>query len=138
MLIFLATLFSGLSSMFRSRVVLELENSALRHQIDVLQRSREQTSQVDATGPSDMGRAVPNLERLAFGLGHRPAGNGRGLTSCLPSPVHRPVNMSLFCLGKSGHLAEGQDSVRREDFARFKRPCSRFFLFPVTTHPFSI
>jgi hypothetical protein len=39
MLIFLTTLFGTLSSMFRSRAVLELENLALRHQIGVLQRS---------------------------------------------------------------------------------------------------
>jgi transposase InsO family protein len=39
MLIFLAALFGALSSMFRSRAVLELENLALRHQIGVLQRS---------------------------------------------------------------------------------------------------
>jgi len=39
MLIFLTTLLGTLSSMFRSRAVLELENVALRHQIGVLQRS---------------------------------------------------------------------------------------------------
>jgi putative transposase len=39
MLIFLTTLLGTLSSMFRSRAVLELENLALRHQIGVLQRS---------------------------------------------------------------------------------------------------
>ena len=39
MLIFLTTLPATLSSIFRSRAVLELENLALRHQIGVLQRS---------------------------------------------------------------------------------------------------
>jgi transposase InsO family protein len=39
MLILLTTLLGTLSSMFRSRAVLELENLALRHQIGVLQRS---------------------------------------------------------------------------------------------------
>jgi hypothetical protein len=39
MLIFLTTLLGTLSSMFRSRAVVELENLALRHQIGVLQRS---------------------------------------------------------------------------------------------------
>ena len=39
MLIFLTTLLGTLSSMFRSRAVLELENLALRHQLGVLQRS---------------------------------------------------------------------------------------------------
>ena len=39
MLIFLATLLATLSSIWRSRAALELENLALRHQISVLQRS---------------------------------------------------------------------------------------------------
>ena len=39
MLIFLATLLATLSSVWRSRAALELENLALRHQIGVLQRS---------------------------------------------------------------------------------------------------
>jgi hypothetical protein len=39
MLISLTTLLSTLCSLFRSRVALELENLALRHQIGVLQRS---------------------------------------------------------------------------------------------------
>src|ERR1700758_5074505 len=39
MLISFATRFATLSSIFRSRAALELENLALRHQIGVLQRS---------------------------------------------------------------------------------------------------
>jgi transposase InsO family protein len=39
MLIFLATLLAALTSIWRSRAALELENLALRHQIGVLQRS---------------------------------------------------------------------------------------------------
>jgi hypothetical protein len=39
MLISLTTLFATLSSIFRSRADLQLENLALRHQIGVLQRS---------------------------------------------------------------------------------------------------
>jgi hypothetical protein len=39
MLISLTTLFATMSSIFRSRAGLELENLALRHQIGVLQRS---------------------------------------------------------------------------------------------------
>jgi putative transposase len=39
MLISLTTLFATLSSIFRSRAALELENLALRHQVGVLQRS---------------------------------------------------------------------------------------------------
>jgi putative transposase len=39
MLIFLTTFFTALSSIFRSRAALQMENLALRHQIGVLQRS---------------------------------------------------------------------------------------------------
>ena len=39
MLIFLKTALAALSSIFRSRAALELENLALRHQIGILQRS---------------------------------------------------------------------------------------------------
>ena len=39
MLIFLKTALATLSSIFRSRAALELENLALRHQIGILQRS---------------------------------------------------------------------------------------------------
>src|SRR5215472_802753 len=39
MLLSLTTLFGPLSSIFRSRAALELENLALRHQIGILQRS---------------------------------------------------------------------------------------------------
>src|SRR5207245_9598777 len=40
MLIYLKTLLATLSSIFRSRAALQLENLALRHQIGVLQRSK--------------------------------------------------------------------------------------------------
>ena len=74
MLISLTTLFTNLSSIFHSRAALQLENLALRHQIGVLQRSVRNR-------PPIMGLAVPHLERLALGAGHRPARNGRGLAS---------------------------------------------------------
>lgn len=48
MLISLTTLFATLSSIFRSRAALELENLALRHQVGVLQRSAPET---DPRGP---------------------------------------------------------------------------------------
>ena len=41
MLILLSALLSALGSMFRSRAALELEHMALRHQIGVLKRLRE-------------------------------------------------------------------------------------------------
>jgi hypothetical protein len=46
MLIFLTTLLGTLSSMFRSRAMLQLENLALRHQISVLQRSARKRPQL--------------------------------------------------------------------------------------------
>ena len=73
MLISLTTLFTNLSSIFHSRAALQLENLALRRQIGVLQRS--------VRNRPIMGLAVPHLERLALGAGHRPARNGRGLAS---------------------------------------------------------
>jgi len=86
MLIFLPTLLSTLSSMLHSRVALEPENLALRHPVAVPQRSARKRPKLT---PADRlyGAAVPPLERLAFGPGHRQARNGRGLASCRPSPV---------------------------------------------------
>ena len=64
MLISLTTLLTTLCSLFRSRVALELENLALRHQIGVLQRSarkRPRLTPVDRnSGATSQGtRAVP-------------------------------------------------------------------------------
>ena len=87
MLILLTTLLGTLSSMFRSRAMLELENLALRHQVGVAAAVREKTPEIDPGGPPFMGRAVPPVARLAFGSGHRQARNGRGLASCWLSPV---------------------------------------------------
>ena len=77
MLIVLTTLLGTLSSLFRSRAVLALENLALRHQIGAAALG-EKTLQDDPSGSPVVGLAVP-LERLAFGRGHRQARNGRGL-----------------------------------------------------------
>ena len=48
MLIFLTTLAATLSSIFRSRAALQLENLALRHQIGVLQRSARKRPKLTA------------------------------------------------------------------------------------------
>jgi len=40
---------------------------------------RKKSPKIDSSGPPIMGLAVPHLERLALGAGHRPARNGRGL-----------------------------------------------------------
>jgi len=76
MLISLTTFFTILSSIFRSRAALQLENLALRHQIGVLQRFCEKTSKIDPRGPTVVGLAVSPLARLALGTGHRQARNG--------------------------------------------------------------
>jgi hypothetical protein len=47
MVISLTTLFTTLSSIFRSRAALQLENLALRHQIGVLQRSARKRLQLN-------------------------------------------------------------------------------------------
>jgi putative transposase len=62
--------------------VLELENLALRHQIGVLQRSARKRIKLTPTDRLLRVLAVPHLERLVFGAGHRQARNGRGLASC--------------------------------------------------------
>jgi hypothetical protein len=74
MLIFLATLLVTVSSILRSRAALELENLAVRHRVGVLQRSVKKRPKFDSTGSSVVGLAVPHLERLALGAGHRLAG----------------------------------------------------------------
>src|SRR5215472_17592727 len=85
MLIFLATLLATASSIVRSRAALELENLALRHQIGVLQRCARKRPKVDSTGPSAVGLALPRLERLALGAGHRSTRNGACLASRCPN-----------------------------------------------------
>ena len=70
MLISLATSFTTLFLIFRSRAALQLENLALRHQIGVLQRSARKRLKL-TPGPPVLGLAVSHLARLAFGTGHR-------------------------------------------------------------------
>jgi hypothetical protein len=81
MLISLTTLLATLSSIFHSRAALQLENLALRHQNRRASEVCKKTPEIDSGGPPTMGLAVPHLERLALGAGHRRARNGRGLAS---------------------------------------------------------
>src|ERR1700681_4476498 len=81
MRISLRPLLAILSSLFRSRATLQLENLALRHQIGVLQRSARKTPEIDLRRPSVVGLAVPRLERLALSASHRQARNGHCLAS---------------------------------------------------------
>jgi hypothetical protein len=66
----LATLLVILRSIIRSRRDLQLENLALRLQINVLHRGKE-TREVDGGGSPLLGLSVTPLERLAFHVGHR-------------------------------------------------------------------
>src|SRR5277367_4737743 len=80
MLIFLTTLLASLASIFRSRASLGLENLALRHQIGVLHRSAGKRPKYGRPPALDL--SVAPLARLALGVGHRQARNGRSLASC--------------------------------------------------------
>lgn len=64
MLIFLTTLLVSVSSVFRSRAALELENLALRHQIGVLQRSARKRPRLT---PVDR---LLSVERRIYKVGH--------------------------------------------------------------------
>src|SRR6266699_6449929 len=78
MLMFITTLLATLWSIFRSRASLGLENLALRHQIGVLHRSAGKRPKLTA---GDRLLWIC-LARLALGVGHRQARNGRSLASC--------------------------------------------------------
>jgi putative transposase len=65
MLIFLTTLLVSVSSVFRSRAALELENLALRHQIGVLQRSARKRPRLT---PVDR---LLSVERRIYKVGHQ-------------------------------------------------------------------
>jgi hypothetical protein len=68
MLISPATLLATLSSIFRSRAVLGLENLALRHQIDVLQRSARKRPKLTS---GDRLLWICLRSRRSVGLHHR-------------------------------------------------------------------
>ena len=76
----LLVLFVTLRSILRSRVDLQLENLALRHQIGVLQRSVKR-SKLTSTDRILWGFSIPHLPLLALDVGHGQAGNGCDLAS---------------------------------------------------------
>jgi hypothetical protein len=78
---FLFVLFVSLRSILRSRVDLQLENLALRHQIGVLQRSVKKRPKLSSNRSHFLGCSIPPLARLALDVGSRQAGNGCGLAS---------------------------------------------------------
>jgi len=63
-------------SHFRSRVDLQLENLALRHQIGGLQRSLKKLRKINRNGPPLL--SVAYMARLALCISHRQAANGCG------------------------------------------------------------
>ena len=74
-------------SCFQTRAALQLEILALRHQINVLQRSQRGRCSTDGGGPPLVGMAAARMVRLAFCAHPRQAGNGH----CLTSPGMPPV-----------------------------------------------
>jgi len=75
---FLATL----SSIFRSRAALQLENLALRYQIGVLQRSARKRPRLTSVDRLVWVWLSPGVERLALDAGHRPTRDRPCLASC--------------------------------------------------------
>ena len=67
--------------LWRWTAVLQLEVLALRHQLQVLQRSRPRRLRLRRSGPVALGLAVTYVERLANGARHRQARDGRRLAS---------------------------------------------------------
>jgi len=70
-----------LRSLIRSRIDLQLENLALRHQVGVLQRALKKRPKLASMGSPALGFSVPYLARLELGIGYRQAANGCGLAS---------------------------------------------------------
>src|SRR5215472_16351986 len=89
----------------RSRVDLQLENLALRHQIGGLQRSLKKTPGNNRNGPPLLGFSVAYMARLALGISHRHAANGCGSAWAF----------ACFGLGRFGR--DSQDAPRLPLFA---------------------
>ena len=67
---------SRLVCRFRSRAVVELENLALRHQLQVLRRQRPGRAPAVYFRPLALGLALPIVAALSGGDGVSQAGNG--------------------------------------------------------------
>jgi hypothetical protein len=68
MLISLTTFLTILSSLFRARAALQLENLALRHQIGVLQRSAAKRSKLTPVDPGTADAATFLHQETEFGV----------------------------------------------------------------------
>ena len=82
----LLALLITLGSILRSRLDLQLEILAMRHQIGVLKRSVHKPS-TDVHRSSSVGRALPLVAPLGFDVAHCQAGNGCGLASQRLPPI---------------------------------------------------
>jgi len=94
-----------LRSLIRSRVDLQLENLALRHQIGVLQRSLKKRRKNNCNGPPLLGFSVAYMARLALGISHRQAANGCGLAS-------HGLSLVLDLEGSTGTIGTPRDCPR--------------------------
>jgi len=89
---------------FKSRVVLQLENLALRHQLGVPASFGEE-AKIDLARSTALGLAMWRLERLAFRTGHRQAGDRHCLATEVLSPFlavenpARPVRSAQYLEG---------------------------------------
>ena len=77
----LISVLAALQGVVRSRMALHFEVLALRHQLQVPQRSQPRRLHVPESGPVALGLAVRCVERLANGTRHREARDGRRLAS---------------------------------------------------------
>jgi hypothetical protein len=80
MMAVLALLFPTLRNCVRSQATLQLELLALRHQLQVLERSRRPRPRLSVlTDP--LGLALTSLDRVASDSDHRQAGSGPRMAS---------------------------------------------------------
>jgi putative transposase len=112
MLISLTTLLATLSSIFRSRAALQLENLALRHEISVLQRSARKRPRLTPVDRLLWAWLVPGVERMALDAGHRSTGDGRCLASCRLSAVP-DLESATRPTRTTGHFDRGTRSDRK-------------------------
>src|SRR5208282_4140979 len=76
---------------------------------------RQKTPPVNPSGPPFVGLAVPDLGRLALGISHRQARNGRGLASC--------AGFRLFWTWKVRRGQPGRPTIAREVRDLIRKMC---------------
>jgi putative transposase len=109
----LMSLLATLRGIVRSRAALHLEVIALRHQVQMLQRSKPRRLRLASCGQVALGVVVTRLARLANGPRHREAGDRRRLAP--------PGISALLGLEKSStrrtatHLVRGARTDSKDD-----------------------